>query len=90
MLKLAGPKTRIVPGHGPVVDRARLQSYRDMLVDVRGQVQRALDAGRDAKQILESKPAAKYDAVLGGERAAHQVVALIAHELSRRQAAAKH
>ena len=59
-LELAGPNTKIIPGHGPMAARADLAAYRDMLVDVRGKVATAIAAGRTLEQIKASKPAAAY------------------------------
>ena len=38
VLARIGSDTKVIPGHGPVSDRAGLQSYRDMLVGVRAAV----------------------------------------------------
>lgn len=59
-LELAGPDTKIIPGHGPMARRADLLAYRDMLVDVRGKVAAGIAAGRTLAQIQASKPAARY------------------------------
>jgi glyoxylase-like metal-dependent hydrolase (beta-lactamase superfamily II) len=40
LVALAGPNTKVVPGHGPVVDRAALVFHRDMAVTVRDRVRR--------------------------------------------------
>lgn len=59
-LELAGPNTKIIPGHGPMATRADLAAYRDMLVDVRGKVAAAIAAGRTLEQVKASRPAAAY------------------------------
>ncbi len=59
-LGLAGPNTRIIPGHGPMASRADLIAYRDMLVDVRTKVAAGIAAGRSLTQIQAAKPAARY------------------------------
>ena len=59
-LELAGPNTRIIPGHGPLATRADLTAYRDMLVDIRGKVAAGLSAGRTLAQIQADKPAGRY------------------------------
>ena len=60
-LALAGPETKIIPGHGPLADRAALAAYRDMLVDVRGAVMALVRAGQTREQVVAAKPSAKYD-----------------------------
>jgi glyoxylase-like metal-dependent hydrolase (beta-lactamase superfamily II) len=59
-LGLAGPNTRIIPGHGPVATRAELATYRDMLVDIRAKVAAGIAAGQTLDQIKASKPAERY------------------------------
>ncbi len=59
-LELAGPNTRIIPGHGPMARRADLLAYRDMLIDVRGKVAAGMSAGRTLAQIQATRPAARY------------------------------
>ena len=43
-------ETKIVPGHGPLADRARADRYRDMLVTVRDRVAKLKAAGTDASR----------------------------------------
>lgn len=59
-LSIAGPATRIIPGHGPVATRADLVAYRAMLVDIRAKVAAGLRAKRTLAQIQAEKPAARY------------------------------
>ena len=48
----SGPNTRILPGHGPIVDRDEVRAHRDMMLVLRGQVQERLDRGMTADQIV--------------------------------------
>ena len=59
-LALAGPNTRIIPGHGPVATKAEMQAYLEMLVDIRTKVNAALRAGKTREQAIAAKPAAAY------------------------------
>lgn len=59
-LGMAGERTRIIPGHGPVASKAELAAYRAMLADVRGQVAAGIAAGRTLPQIQAERPAARY------------------------------
>jgi glyoxylase-like metal-dependent hydrolase (beta-lactamase superfamily II) len=65
MLKLADGNTKIIPGHGPLSDRAGLEAYRSFLVDVRERVGRLLEQGLALEEIQAAKPLADYDATLG-------------------------
>jgi glyoxylase-like metal-dependent hydrolase (beta-lactamase superfamily II) len=66
LVGLAGPNTKVVPGHGPVVDRAALVFHRDMAVAVRDKVAAALRDGKSAADIRASKPTAEFEAKVGG------------------------
>jgi cyclase len=63
--KLVDGETKIVPGHGPVGDRAALAKYRDMLVTIRDRVQAQKKAGKKVEEVIASKPTADLDAVWG-------------------------
>jgi glyoxylase-like metal-dependent hydrolase (beta-lactamase superfamily II) len=56
---------KIVPGHGPLADRAALTSYRDMLVTVRDRIAKLKKAGRTEKEVVGSKPTADLDPTWG-------------------------
>lgn len=64
-IKMVTPATKIVPGHGPVADRAALMRYREMLVTVRERLQKLKTAGRSAQEVVAAKPLADLDAVWG-------------------------
>jgi cyclase len=66
LVALAGPNTKVVPGHGPVVDRAALVFHRDMAVTVRDRVAKALQEGTSAADIRASKPTAEFEQKVGG------------------------
>jgi cyclase len=65
VLKLADNRTRIVPGHGPLSDKAALTKYRDMLVTARDRVQKLKAAGRSLQEMLAAKPTADLDETWG-------------------------
>ena len=48
----AGPNTRILPGHGPIVDRDEVRAHRDMMLVLMGQVQERLEQGMTEDQIV--------------------------------------
>ena len=62
VLAVSNAQTKIIPGHGPLADRARLQAFHDMLVVVRDRMRREVAAGRTIEQLLSSKITAEYDA----------------------------
>lgn len=65
ILPLADNNTRIVPGHGPLGNKADLTKFRDMLVVARDRVQKLKTAGKSAAEIVASKPFADLDATWG-------------------------
>jgi cyclase len=65
VLALAGEKTKIIPGHGPLADKAALQRTRDMLATLVGRIQAERRAGKSDEQIRAAQPTADFDAVWG-------------------------
>jgi len=65
ILSLADSKTKIVPGHGPLGNKADLTRSRDMLVVARDRVQKLKAAGKSAEEIVASKPMADLDSAWG-------------------------
>lgn len=64
-LGLVDANTKIVPGHGPLSDRAALTRYRDVLVTVRDRVQREKTAGKSVQEVVAAKPTGEFDATWG-------------------------
>ena len=65
LISLCNDETRIIPGHGPLVQRKEMETYLAMLEDVRGAVARELEAGKDLEAVQAAQPAAAYDAEWG-------------------------
>ena len=65
LLKMADNNTKIIPGHGPLGDKAALTKYRDMLVTARERVQKLKSAGKTQQEIVAAKPFADLDPVWG-------------------------
>jgi glyoxylase-like metal-dependent hydrolase (beta-lactamase superfamily II) len=62
VIQNAGPNTKIVPGHGPVVDRAAVTAHRDMVVAVRDKVAALVREGKTQEQVVAAKPTADFGA----------------------------
>jgi glyoxylase-like metal-dependent hydrolase (beta-lactamase superfamily II) len=78
VLKMAGDKTRIIPGHGPLASKADLKAYRDMLAAVSANIRGQVKARKTLEQVVASKPTAKYDEVWGkGFLAPEKFVAML-------------
>lgn len=64
-LKLANDQTKIVPGHGPLGDKAALQRTHDMLVAVRDRVKALKDEHKSLADVVAARPTADLDATWG-------------------------
>jgi len=62
IIALAGPNTKIVPGHGPIVDRAAVIAHRDMILAIRDRVSEMIRQGKSAEEVLAAHPTSEYDA----------------------------
>ena len=62
VIALAGPKTRIIPGHGDIVDRAGVMAHRDMMLAIRDRIAPLVSQGRTLEQVVAAKVTADYDA----------------------------
>src|SRR5450755_4408443 len=60
-LKLVNAKSRIVPGHGPLADRAVLVEYRAMLVTARDRMAKLVKEGKSEDDVVAAKPFADFD-----------------------------
>src|SRR5579871_2846392 len=65
-MKLAGPNTRLVPGHGTIIHRDDIIPYRDMMLDVQSKVQQMIRDGKTEKEVLAAKVTSAYDAKVPG------------------------
>jgi glyoxylase-like metal-dependent hydrolase (beta-lactamase superfamily II) len=61
-IDLSGPNTKVIPGHGlAVVGRNELIQFRDMILDIQGQVRDMIREGKKLDDVMASKPTAAYD-----------------------------
>ena len=65
-LGLAGPKSRIIPGHGPLSGREELAAYLEMLKTVRSRIEPYVRAGKSVEETRAEKPTADLDEKWGG------------------------
>ena len=73
----AGPETKIIPGHGPIVNRSAVVKHRDMILAIRDRVAPLVQQGKTLEEVIASKPTADFDAMLQqpGERFVVQLYA---------------
>jgi glyoxylase-like metal-dependent hydrolase (beta-lactamase superfamily II) len=66
ILDRAGPATKIIPGHGPIVDRTAVLAQRDLILAVRGKVQKLVEQGKTLDEVVAAHPTADIDARIPG------------------------
>jgi cyclase len=66
LMKIAGPNTKLIPGHGTIIKREDIIPYRAMIMDVRGRVERLIKQGKTEQEVLAAKPTAAYDSKIPG------------------------
>jgi cyclase len=66
VLALADDDTVIVPGHGPVGNKADLIAYREMLTQARDAISPLIADGKSVEAIVAVKPLAELDGDWGG------------------------
>jgi cyclase len=82
-LKLANAKTRIVPGHGPLADKAALLDYRNMLTTARDRMAKLVKDGKSEDEVVAAKPFADLDAKWAPtELAAKNFIRVVYHSLA--------
>jgi glyoxylase-like metal-dependent hydrolase (beta-lactamase superfamily II) len=82
-LKLVNAKTRIVPGHGPLADKAALTEYRAMLATARDRMAKLVKEGKSEDDVLAAKPFAELDAKWAPtELASKNFIRVVYHSLA--------
>src|SRR5215467_1444041 len=64
-LSVVTDKTIVIPGHGPIANKASLAEFRDMLVTIRSKVSALKKQGKSLSATIAAKPTAAYDAKWG-------------------------
>jgi glyoxylase-like metal-dependent hydrolase (beta-lactamase superfamily II) len=58
----AGPATKIVPGHGAIVDKTAVAAHRQMIIAIRDKVAALVKQGKTQQDVIAAKPTSEYDA----------------------------
>jgi glyoxylase-like metal-dependent hydrolase (beta-lactamase superfamily II) len=61
IVSLAGPDTKIIPGHGPTVTKVEVAAHRDMIVAIRDKVAQLMEQGKSEQDVLAAHPTADFD-----------------------------
>jgi cyclase len=73
-------RTRVVPGHGEVTDRRRLQEYRDMLWVIRNRVADLVRQGKTIEEVIAANPSREYDAEWASNRVGPEGIAAMMYQ----------
>jgi glyoxylase-like metal-dependent hydrolase (beta-lactamase superfamily II) len=66
IVALAGADTRIVPGHGAVVDKTAVAAHKAMMMAVRDKVAALVRQNKTQEEVIAAKPTAQFDAAVTG------------------------
>jgi cyclase len=80
VLAFADMNTKIIPGHGPVGDKAALQIYRDAMASIRDRVKALVAAGKTLDEVKAAAPTKDFDAKWGGGFMKPEVFTAIVYE----------
>jgi len=64
VIGLAGPDTKIVPGHGSIVSRTEVVAHRDMVLGVKDRVAALIAQGKTLDEVLAARPTEPFDALV--------------------------
>ena len=62
VIGLAGPNTKIVPGHGEIVNRNAVMTHRDMILGIRDKIAPLVAQGKSQQDVVAMKVTADFDA----------------------------
>jgi len=62
VLGMAGPNTKIIPGHGPTANRDAVEAQRDIILMVRDRVKKLMSEGKSQEEVIAAHPTADLDA----------------------------
>ncbi len=86
LVAMAGPRTRIIPGHGPVATRDDVRAFADMLRTVRARVADALARHVTLDALIATHPLDDMDPRWGGNLVkAPYLISIVYDDLSRRR-----
>jgi glyoxylase-like metal-dependent hydrolase (beta-lactamase superfamily II) len=84
-VKLAGPGTKIIPGHGAITDRNGVARQRDLVLAVSEKIRPLVQQGRSVEEVIAAKPTAQFDATVpNGAETSEQLVRWLYAELKAR------
>ena len=83
-IEMAGPQTKVIPGHGlGIVGRDEMSEFLAMILDVRGRVLGLIEEGATLAAVMAARPTAAHDDTWGQEAGwtADDFVPIVYYEL---------
>jgi glyoxylase-like metal-dependent hydrolase (beta-lactamase superfamily II) len=65
VLPLCDGNTKVIPGHGPLTDKAGLGAYRKMLAAVRDRIASEIQSGKTLPEVVAAQPTREFDDAWG-------------------------
>jgi len=65
VIELINDNTIVVPGHGPLSNKAEMKEYVGMLSTIQGRITKLMEEGKTLEEIQAAKPTEDYDAAWG-------------------------
>jgi len=85
LLTLVDENTKVIPGHGPVSNKAELITYLAMLTTARDRMTKLIKEGKTQEQVIAAKPYADLDETWGkGIVSPELFVRIVYNDLSRK------
>jgi cyclase len=66
IIALGRPDTKIIPGHGAIVDKAAVAAHRDMMKGVRDKVAVLVKQNKTQEEVVAAKVTADFDSKVTG------------------------
>lgn len=83
VLSIINDDTKVIPGHGPLSNKAELRAYVDMLISVRAKISKQISDGKTIEEIQRTKPTQAFDKKWGhGMLTPDQFVQILYKDLS--------
>ena len=90
LLAVVNEQTKIIPGHGPLSNKAELAVYRNMLSSVGERINAMVAEGKSLDEVKAAKPSAEFDAQWGnGFLKIEPWIEMVYQGVKRHQSAAK-
>jgi len=65
-MKVAGPNTKLIPGHGTFINKNDIIPYRDMILAVKEKVQQLIAQGKSEEEVVAAHVTGPFDAKVPG------------------------